>query len=60
MYRHTNIVELFKQKKRVEHNIWRIKKLIDSGDKSHLHFQRLAKIKSYELELAEIKKVIGE
>lgn len=59
-YRHTNSVELFKQKKRVEHNIWRIRKLVDSGDKPHLHFQRLAKIKSYELELTEIKKVIGE
>jgi len=59
-YRHTNSVELFKQKKRVEHNIWRIRKLIDSGDKPHLNFQRLAKIKSYELELAEIKKLIGE
>lgn len=59
-YRHTNSVELFKQKKRVEHNIWRIKKLIDSGDKPHLRVERLAKIKSYELELAEIKKVIGE
>ena len=59
-YRNTSVVELIKKKRRAEHNIWRIQKLIDSGDKPHLHFQRLAKIKSYELELAEIKKVIGE
>src|SRR5690606_10919836 len=26
-YRHTNSVELFKQKKRIEHNIWRIRRL---------------------------------
>lgn len=59
-YRQTNSVELFKQKKRVEHNIWRIKKLIDSGDKPHLRVERIAKIKYYELELAEIEKFIGE
>lgn len=57
-YRHTNIVELFKQKKRVEHNIWRIRKLIESCDKPHLRVERLAKIKAYELELAEIDKFI--
>lgn len=59
-YRHTSAVELFKQKKRIEHNIWRIRKLIESGDKPHLRFDREQKIKAYELELAELEKFIGE
>lgn len=59
-YRHTNSVELFKQKKRIEHNIWRIKKLIESGDKPHLRVERLAKIKAYELELSEIDRFISK
>lgn len=58
-YRHTNSVELFKQKKRIEHNIWRIEKLIAEKKKPHLDFERKQKIQSYQQELLEINKFLG-
>lgn len=59
-YRSTSTVQLIKQANRVRHNIWRIRKLIQSGDKPHLRFDREQKLKAYEVELAEIEKLIGE
>lgn len=59
-YRHTNSVELFKQKKRIEHNIWRIEKLIAEKKKPHLDFERRRKIEGYKQELEEVEKFIAE
>lgn len=59
-YRNSSTLQLIKQAQRVKHNIWRIRKLIESGDKPHLRFDREQKLKAYELELAELEKFIGE
>lgn len=53
-------IELMKQMKRLEHNIWRIQRYINSGDKPHLLFERQQKLASYNLELDRIKKQLGE
>lgn len=58
--RQTSPVELFKKKKNIEHNIWRIQKLIVEAKKPHLDFERKAKIAQYEIELQEIKNILKE
>ncbi len=58
--RNTSIVELVKKKRRAEHNIWRLEKLIAEKKKPHLDFDRRRKIQAYQQELLEIKKVVGE
>lgn len=58
--RNTSTVELYKRKKNIEHNIWRLKKQIATGDKAHLDFDRKKRLESYQVELEEIMKVIHE
>lgn len=59
-YRNTSTRELLKKHHRIKHNIWRIQKLIQEGDKPHLLFQRQQKLASYALELQQIETIMGE
>lgn len=59
-FRSTSTRELLEKRHRIKHNIWRIQKLIDSGDKPYLLFQRQQKLALYKLELDQIEEVIGE
>ncbi|HWK58114.1 MAG TPA: hypothetical protein VNQ80_12280 [Parapedobacter sp.] len=59
-FRNMSTVDLYKRKRNIEHNIWRIEKLITEGKKPHLDFDRRRKIQSYQQELLEISKFIKE
>lgn len=59
-FRNTSTVDLMIRKRNVEHNIWRVKRQIAKGDKPHLNFIRNQKLEMYQVELAELNKVIGE
>ena len=59
-FRNLPTVELYKRKRNIEHNIWRIEKLITEGKKPHLDFERKRKIQAYQQELLEIGKFIKE
>src|SRR5690606_34407985 len=43
-FRNLSTVDLYKRKRNIEHNIWRIEKLIAEGKKPHLDFDRRRKI----------------
>lgn len=58
--RKMSIVGLLKKKKNIEGNIWRIKSEIRKGDKPHLLEEREARLKTKELELSEVNKMIEE
>ena len=58
-FRNTSKVDLYKRKRNIEHNIWRIEKLIKEGKKPHLDFERRKKIQTYQQELTEIDKLIN-
>ena len=54
-----NILELYQKKKRLEHNIWRLKSEIKKGNKPELYLKRMTAIDEKKSELAEINKLIN-
>lgn len=52
--------DLLDRKKQVEMNIWRTKSLIKKGGSPELQSKRQDRLRAYEGELADIKRIIGE
>ena len=58
--RSMNIKDLIRREERVKKNIWRVQSEINKGDKPQLEMARKDKIRGYQAELAEIKRLLGE
>ena len=58
--RSMNIKDLIRREERVKKNIWRVQSEIKKGDKPQLEMARKDKIRGYQAELAEIKRLLGE
>ena len=54
------ISELFRRKKNLEQNIWRIQSEINKNDKPHLLAEREARLESRHRELKEIERLIED
>lgn len=56
--RNLRMLDLIKKKENLEHTIWRNKSNIKKGDKPELTDSRLAKIREYEIQLAEVLRLL--
>ena len=52
-------IELFKQKERLEHNIWRTGKKLNDKGQEHLRISRTKSIQQKERQLAEINRLLN-
>ena len=55
-----SIKELVRREERVRKNIWRVQSEMKKGDKPNLDQTRRDKIRGYEAELAEIRRMLGD
>lgn len=60
LLRAMSIKDLIRREERVRKNIWRVQSEIRKGDKPALEMARLDKIRGYQAELAEIRRLLGE
>ena len=55
-----SIKDLMKRKAQVENNIWRVNNELKKGNKPHLEVERKSRLFTYEQELADINRLLGE
>ena len=60
LLRSMNVKDLIRREERVRKNIWRVQHEIRKGDKPALEITRREKIRGYQAELAEIRRLLGE